>query len=68
MDQTIDKPYIIKLAKDCLNWKEAKIISWYKLENRWLGGVSPHELVNRGEGQKVIDFLESRRSDPNSEE
>lgn len=57
------KEQIIKLAIECLGWKEQKIKSWYKLENRWLNGLSPHELVMRGEHQKVIDFLESRRQD-----
>jgi hypothetical protein len=52
---------IISLAMACLNWPRARATSWYTQENRWFNTNSPRELVQRGEGQTVIDFLEARR-------
>jgi hypothetical protein len=51
---------IISLAMEKLNWKRPKVLSWYKLENPHLGGARPEELVNRGESDRVIDFLNRR--------
>jgi hypothetical protein len=54
------KEQIIEMAMDCLGWKEAKCVSWYTQENRWLGGNSPRELMQRGETEKVVKFLQQR--------
>lgn len=59
----MNKHEIIFLAMERLGWTEAKVRSWYKEENRWLNGLSPKELVDRGEAQEVVDFLMSRQKD-----
>jgi hypothetical protein len=59
---SITKEQIIQLAFDCMGWKKNRALSWYKLENRWLDGHSPHELVSRGQGLKVVQFLEDRKT------
>jgi hypothetical protein len=51
---------MIELAIQKLNWKRAKVLSWYKLENPHLGGARPEELVTRGESDRVIAFLDRR--------
>lgn len=56
-ESTVDQSYVLDLAKDTYGWTKAKLLSWYKKENKNLGGASPRELVNRGEGQAVVDFL-----------
>jgi len=57
------KEEIISLAMERLGWNEKKVRSWYKKENNWLKGNSPKELVERGEFDKVVDFLMSRQKD-----
>lgn len=61
MIEPITKEEVIALAMEVMDWKLSRAISWYKTENRWFKGNSPKELVQRGEGQTLIDFLESRR-------
>lgn len=62
------KEEVVRLAMDAFGWKEAKCISWYKLENKLLGGNSPFELVNRGEADRVIAFLKSKRAERGDED
>lgn len=62
------KEEIVRLAMDAFGWKEAKCLSWYKLENKFLGGNSPFELVQRGEEDKVVAFLKSKRRERDPEE
>lgn len=54
---------IIELAMEKLQWKRPKVLSWYKLENPHLGGARPEELVNRGESDRVIAFLDRREGE-----
>ena len=51
------KEEVIQFAMDALQWKEAKCLSWYKLQIPQLGGNSPKELVQRGQTSRVIEYL-----------
>lgn len=57
------KQEIIALAMESFGWKEAKCLSWFKLENKLLGGNSPFELMQRGETDKVVQFLKRKRAE-----
>lgn len=57
------KEQIIELAMECLGWKEAKCLSWFTLENRWLDGNSPKELMQRGETETLVKFLRRRQAE-----
>ena len=59
----LNKNEVIKLAMEAFQWKEAKVISWYKLQNPHLGGNSPMELVQRKQTLKLIDFLKQKTLD-----
>lgn len=61
----IDQTYVLELAWETYGWTNAKILSWYKKENRNLGGASPKELVDRGEGLKVVEFLAQKSFETN---
>lgn len=61
----ITKDFVIELAMSCMGWPRARAISWYKTENRWFNGNSPKELVQRDQGQVVVDFLEARKNASN---
>jgi hypothetical protein len=54
---------IIILAMECFEWTREKVLSWYERENPRLNKSRPSELVARGQGQKVIEFLESKRQE-----
>lgn len=54
---------IIQLAIECFGWTREKVLSWYERENPRLKKSRPSELVNRGQGQVVIEFLESKRQE-----
>jgi hypothetical protein len=56
------KEEIIELAMEAFQWKEAKCLSWYKLQIPQLGGNSPLELVQRQQTSRIIDFLGKARS------
>jgi uncharacterized protein (DUF2384 family) len=51
------------LAAECFGWPKAKVNSWYTKENPRLRKSRPQELVDRGQGQLVVDFLESKREE-----
>lgn len=52
---------IVTLAIECFGWKRPKVLSWYAKENLRLKKARPQELVDRGQGELVIEFLEERR-------
>jgi len=56
------KDEIIEIAMDAYQWKEAKVLSWYKLQIPQLGGNSPKELVQRGQTSKLITFLQKKKA------
>lgn len=56
----LTKEEVVKLAMDSYQWKEAKCLSWYKLQNKYLGGNSPMELVQRKQTAKIVDFLRKK--------
>ncbi len=59
----LTKEEVIQLAMDCFQWKELKCLSWYKIQNRFLGGNSPKELVQRGQTAKIVVFLKQKAQD-----
>jgi hypothetical protein len=56
------KDEIIEIAMDAYQWKEAKVLSWYKLQIPQLGGNSPKELVQRGETSTLVIFLKKKKA------
>jgi hypothetical protein len=56
------KEEIIEIAMDAYQWKEAKVLSWYKLQIPQLGGNSPKELVQRGQTSTLITFLKKKKA------
>ena len=59
----LTKEEVIRLAMDSFQWKELKCLSWYKIQNRFLGGNSPKELVQRKQTSKIIAFLKQKAID-----
>ena len=54
---------IIELAMECFGWDRKKVKSWYLKENPRLRKSRPSELVDRGQGHIVVEFLESKREE-----
>lgn len=54
---------IIELAMDAFGWKKQKVMSWYSKENPRLKKARPSELVDRGQGKQVIEFLEAKKQE-----
>lgn len=59
----LTKDEVIRLAMEAFQWKELKCLSWYKLQNRHLGGNSPMELVQRHQTSKIVAFLRRKASE-----
>ena len=59
----LNKAEVIRLAMDSFLWKESKCLSWYKLQNSYLGGNSPMELVQRQQTSKIVVFLKKKALD-----
>ncbi|MBS1958289.1 MAG: hypothetical protein JST80_02335 [Bdellovibrionales bacterium] len=59
----LTKNEVIALAMSSFKWKEAKCLSWYKLQNVHLGGNSPMELVQRGQTGLIVEFLRRKRDE-----
>lgn len=59
--ERITEQQIKDLAMECFKWPRAKVNSWYMKENPRLRKSRPQELVDRNQGQLVVDFLESKR-------
>lgn len=62
-EKPITEQDIIELAMECFAWDRKKVKSWYLKENPRLRKSRPSELIDRGQGQLVVDFLESRRAE-----
>jgi hypothetical protein len=60
------KEEIIELAMQAFEWKEAKCLSWYKLQTAHLGGNSPMELVQRKQTAKIIAYLQQKAAERKS--
>jgi hypothetical protein len=56
----LTKDEVVALAMAKLQWKETKVLSWYKLQIPGLGGNSPKELVQRRETSKIVAFLNGK--------
>lgn len=54
---------IIEMAIECFDWDRKKVKSWYLKENAALRKARPSELVDRGQGHLVIDFLLRRKQE-----
>jgi uncharacterized protein (DUF2384 family) len=54
---------IIVLAMECFGWTRKKVQSWYEKENPRLKKARPRELVDRGQGDQVVEFLETKRQE-----
>lgn len=54
---------IITLAMEKLGWTRKKVMSWVEKENASLKHARPRELVDRGQGELVIELLEKRERD-----
>jgi hypothetical protein len=61
----LTKEEVIQLAMDKMQWKRAKVLSWYKLENPHLNGARPEELVDRGDTDRIIELLDRRERERN---
>ena len=57
----LTKDEVIRLAMQTFGWKEAKCLSWYKLQNKLLGGNSPFELVQRQQTSKIVAMLRQKQ-------
>lgn len=54
---------IVTLAMEKLQWTRKKVMSWVEKENPSLKHSRPRELVDRGQGELVIDLLNKRERD-----
>jgi hypothetical protein len=54
---------VIELAMTKLLWSRQKVISWYNKENPSLKKARPRELVERGDTDKIVEFLNKREAD-----
>jgi hypothetical protein len=64
-ENDLTKEEVIQLAMDKMQWKRAKVLSWYKLENPHLKGARPEELVDRGDTDRIIELLDRRERERN---
>lgn len=44
--------------KDATLWNDRRILEWYTKAHPAFEGRSPQEMVELGEGQEVLDFIE----------
>jgi hypothetical protein len=54
---------IIVAAIDAFDWPKKKVMSWYMLENPRLNKSRPQELVDRGKGELVLEFLALKKEE-----
>lgn len=54
---------IITTAMQKLKWSRKKVMSWVEKENPALKHARPRELVDRGQGELVLELLEKRERD-----
>lgn len=58
---------IITLAMEKLQWSRKKVMSWVEKENPALNHARPRELVDRGQGDQVVELLNKRERDRKNE-
>lgn len=51
-----------------LGWTRKKVMSWVEKENASLKHARPRELVDRGQGELVIELLNKREADRKRED
>lgn len=54
---------IVELAIKKLGWNRKKVMSWVEKENPALKHARPRELVDRGQGELVVELLDKRERD-----
>lgn len=59
---------IITTAMQKLKWSRKKVMSWVEKENPALKHARPRELVDRGQGELVLELLEKRERDRTNEQ
>jgi hypothetical protein len=59
---------IVVLAMEKLQWPRKKVLSWVEKENPSLKYARPRELVDRGQGELVIELLNKRERDRKKED
>ena len=62
-EEQITEEQVKLYAMECFGWPRAKVNSWYMKENPRLNKSRPQELVDRNQGQLVIDFLGTKARD-----
>ena len=62
-EEPVTEADIIELAMECFGWSRQKVKSWYLKENPRLRKARPSEMVDRGQGYLVVEFLESKREE-----
>ena len=50
---------VIQRIRSHMHWNERRAQRWYVTLNPMLGGASPDALVKKGEGEKVMMFIDS---------
>ena len=62
-EEPITEAEIIEMAMECFAWDRKKCKSWYLKENPRLKKARPSELIDRGQGHLVVEFLKSKREE-----
>lgn len=50
---------IIECLRDYFNCDDDKVSAWLKTKNPNFGDVSPMDLINKGRGHKVLEFVKA---------
>lgn len=62
-EEPITEGEIIEMAMECFGWDRKKVKSWYLKENPRLKKARPSELVDRGLGYLVVEFLKLKNEE-----
>ena len=62
-EEPITEGEIIEMAMDCFGWDRKKVKSWYLKENPRLKKARPSELIDRGQGHLVVEFLKLKKEE-----
>lgn len=62
-EEPITEGEIIEMAMECFAWDRKKCKSWYLKENPRLKKARPSELIDRGQGHLVVEFLNAKKEE-----
>lgn len=62
-EEPITEAEIVEMAIECFGWDRKKVKSWYLKENPRLKKARPSELVDRGMGHLVVEFLKIKKEE-----